>query len=115
MRALNILIINFGSGQFEVPNDRLAALQKGAGFIKKLPPEIVLEIGGHTDNVGNDVSNQSLSENRANAVKAKLVTFGVRGEALQTRGYGASNPKTDNNTERGKFFNRRIQYSIVKR
>jgi len=115
VRALNILIINFDSGKFDVPNDRLAALQKGAGFIKKLPAEIVLEIGGHTDNVGNAASNQTLSENRANSVKAKLVTFGVRGETFQTRGYGATSPKTDNNTEQGKFFNRRIQYSVVKK
>lgn len=115
VRALNILIINFGSGQFAVPNDRLAALQKGAGFIKRLRADVVLEIGGHTDNVGNDVSNQTLSENRAIAVKAKLVTFGVRGEVLQTRGYGSGKPKTDNNTEQGKFYNRRIEYSIVKK
>ncbi len=115
VRALNILIINFDSGKFEVPSKRLAALQKGSGFIKKLPPDIVLEVGGHTDNVGNPASNKSLSDNRANAVKQSLVTFGVRGEALQTRGYGADKPKTDNNTEQGKFYNRRIEYSIVKR
>ncbi len=92
----------------------MAALQKGAEFIKKLPPNIVLEVGGHTDNVGNEASNKTLSDNRADAVKQALVKFGVRGEALQTRGYGASQPKTDNSTDQGRFHNRRIQYSIVK-
>ncbi len=115
VKALNILIINFDSGSFAVPPVRLAALQKGAGFIKKLPPGVVLEVGGHTDNVGSDASNQTLSQNRANAVKEKLVGFGVRSEALQTAGYGASKPKTENSTEQGKFFNRRIEYSIVKK
>lgn len=115
VNALNILIINFESGKFDVPSDRLAALQKGASFIKRLQPEVVLEVGGHTDNVGSDASNQTLSENRAKAVKDKLVVFGVRPEALQTRGYGAGKPKFDNNTEQGKFLNRRIQYSIVRR
>ena len=114
LKALNILIVNFDSGKFDVPKERLAALQKAAGFIKQLPPEIVLEIGGHTDNVGNAASNQTLSDNRAIAVKQKLVDFGVRSEALQTRGYGATKPKTDNNTDQGKFINRRIEYSIVK-
>ncbi|MEO7674000.1 MAG: OmpA family protein [Pyrinomonadaceae bacterium] len=115
LRALNILIVNFDSGKSEVPKERLAALQKAAGFIKQLPPDIVLEIGGHTDNVGNATSNQTLSDNRAIAVKEKLVAFGVRSEALQTRGYGATKPKTDNNTEQGKFINRRIEYLIVRK
>lgn len=115
VRALNILIINFDTGSFAVPDERLAALQKGAGFIKRLPPDVVLEVGGHTDNVGGDATNQPLSENRAKAVKDKLITFGVRPEALQTRGYGSTQPAFDNATEQGKFLNRRIAYSIVKK
>jgi outer membrane protein OmpA-like peptidoglycan-associated protein len=115
VKALNILVINFASGSSEVPQVRLAALQKGAGYIKKLPPNVVLEVGGHTDNVGGDASNQALSERRAESVKAKLVQFGVNPAVLQTRGYGATQPKTSNDTEQGKFYNRRIQYSIVKK
>ena len=115
VRALNILIVNFDSGKSDVPNERLAALQKAAGYIKRVGPAVVLEIGGHTDTDGNAASNQTLSESRALAVKEKLVAFGVRSEALQTRGYGATKPKTDNNTEQGKFINRRIEYSIVKK
>jgi outer membrane protein OmpA-like peptidoglycan-associated protein len=118
VRALNILIINFDSGKFDVPPVRLAALQKGAGFIKKLnqtQPTVVLEVGGHTDTDGPPGPNQTLSENRANAVKAVLVKFGVPDSMLQTRGYGPSKPRADNNTERGKYLNRRIEYSVVKR
>ena len=115
VRALNILIINFESGSYAVPEVRLAALQKGAAYIQKLPPAIVLEVGGHTDNDGTDASNQILSENRAKAVKDRLVAFGVRPEALQTRGYGAGSPKFDNATEQGKFLNRRIAYSVVRK
>lgn len=118
VRALNLLIINFDSGKYDVPPERLAALQKGAIFIKKLQtrePTTVLEVGGHTDSVGQPASNQTLSDNRATAVKNVLVRFGVNGPGLQTRGYGATQPKFDNNTEQGKFLNRRIQYSIVKR
>jgi len=117
VRALNILIINFDSGKSEVPPIRFAALQKGAGFIKKLPPGVVLEVGGHTDNVGSDASNQTLSDARAAAVKSVLVKFGVAENALQTRGYGASKPKAgaDNATEQGRFYNRRIEYSVVRK
>jgi outer membrane protein OmpA-like peptidoglycan-associated protein len=118
VKALNILIINFDSGKADVPVQRMAALQKGAGFIiklQKIDPNVVLEVGGHTDNVGNDASNMTLSQNRANAVKDILVRYGVNAASLQTRGYGATQPKFDNNTDQGKFLNRRIQYSVVKK
>ena len=115
VRALNILVINFASGSTEVPPARLAALQKGAKFIQKLQPGVVLEVGGHTDSVGNAASNQTLSEGRATSVKDTLVKFGARADSLQTRGYGPAKPKADNNTEQGKFHNRRIEYSVVRK
>jgi len=80
-----------------------------------MQPGVVLEIGGHTDNQGGDGVNQPLSESRATAVKNMLVKFGVPDNMLQTRGYGSAKPKQDNNTERGKFLNRRIEYSIVRK
>ena len=115
LAALNKLVINFETNKYDIPTFRLAALQKGADFIKKLPPSVVLEIGGHTDNVGGDAPNQILSENRANAVKNQLVKYGVREEVLQTKGYGKMKPKTTNETNDGKYQNRRIEYSVVKK
>jgi outer membrane protein OmpA-like peptidoglycan-associated protein len=115
VKALNILIINFESGKSDIPPVRLAALQKGATFIKKLPQGVILEVGGHTDNVGQPASNQTLSEARATAVKTVLVKFGVADGTLQTRGYGATKPITTNDTVDGKYRNRRIEYSIVKK
>ena len=114
VNALNILIINFASNSFEVPARRYAALQKAATYIKKLPPNVTLELGGHTDNVGAAAANKTLSQNRANAVRDFLVKNGVNGSLLQTRGYGADQPRKDNGTEGGKYMNRRIQYSVVK-
>ena len=117
VKALNILIINFESSKADIPPERLAALQKGAEYIKQLPPDIVLEVGGHTDNQGGDEINMPLSQRRAEAVKKKLVDFGVRPETLQTRGYGSAKPRpdVDGNTDQGRFFNRRIEYSIVRK
>ena len=117
VKALNILIINFDTAKYDVPPVRLAALQKGAGFIKKLPAGVVLEVGGHTDNTGDTDRNQKLSEARATAVKNALVKFGVADATLQTRGYGSkvSRPDADNNTENGRYRNRRIEYSVVKK
>ena len=82
--------------------------------MKKIPPEIVIEVGGHTDSDGTDADNQALSERRAKAVKDALVELGIKESMLVTKGYGESQPKADNTTDDGKFRNRRIQYSIYK-
>jgi len=116
VKALSILVINFDSGSYVVPPKRLAALQKGAEYIKRVtPPDTVLEVGGHTDNTSSAGVNKTLSENRAEAVKKVLVGYGVNPGALQTRGYGPDKPVADNNTDIGKFRNRRIEYLIVKK
>jgi outer membrane protein OmpA-like peptidoglycan-associated protein len=116
VKALSILVINFESGSYAVPAKRLAALQKGAEYIKRVtPPDTVLEVGGHTDTDGNAAGNKTLSQNRAEAVKKVLVGYGVRPDGLQTRGYGPDKPVADNGTDVGKFRNRRIEYLIVKK
>jgi outer membrane protein OmpA-like peptidoglycan-associated protein len=114
LAAMNMYIINFPSGKYDIvkPEDK-AFLQKASGYIQKLPPNIIIEVGGHTDNVGNKASNLTLSENRAKAVKTALVGLGVKDSVLQMRGYGDSKPKVSNDTDDGKFQNRRIEYSVA--
>jgi len=75
----------------------------------------VVEVGGHTDNVGENAPNQVLSDNRAKAVKAALLTYGVKPEMLTEKGYGEEKPKATNDNEDGKFQNRRIEYTAVKK
>lgn len=115
LRAMNLYIIQFASGKYDIPPRNMVFLQRAAGYMKKLPPSVVVEVGGHTDNVGNDASNQTLSENRAKAVRDALVQFGIKAEMLTEKGYGKTKPKTTNDTEDGKFQNRRIEYSAVKK
>jgi outer membrane protein OmpA-like peptidoglycan-associated protein len=114
LAAMNMYIINFPSGKYDIvkPEDK-AFLQKASGYIQKLPPDIIIEVGGHTDNVGNKASNLTLSENRAKAVKTALVGLGVKDSVLQMKGYGDSKPKVSNDTDDGKFQNRRIEYSVA--
>lgn len=78
-----------------------------------LKPNLVIEIGGHTDNVGDDASNQLLSQRRAEAVKQYLVKKGIKAERIQTKGYGESLPIADNVTEEGRQKNRRTEVRIV--
>ena len=66
-------------------------------------------IEGHTDNVGALVANQALSEKRAQAVRDWLTAKGIAAERLTAKGYGASKPVADNNTEEGRAKNRRVE------
>jgi len=115
IKALNWLIINFESGKWDIPEARKRILTKAASHMKNLPDSVLIEIGGHTDNVGSDASNQALSEKRANAVRDFLVNIGVRQGLLTTKGYGESNPKASNDTDQGRFDNRRIEYTVMRR
>ena len=71
-----------------------------------------MEIGGHTDNSGDPASNVTLSQQRADAVRAYLIQQGVDANALVTKGYGDSKPVASNETDEGKFRNRRIEFSL---
>ncbi|MEP0862861.1 MAG: OmpA family protein [Ignavibacterium sp.] len=73
-------------------------------------PEMVVEISGHTDNVGSRKSNIELSIRRANAVKDWLVKRGIEPERIQTKGYGPDRPVAPNNSEENKRKNRRIEF-----
>lgn len=66
-------------------------------------------VGGHTDNRGSDATNAKLSAARASAVKAYLVSKGVKDELLSTQGFGPSKPVADNATAEGRAKNRRIE------
>lgn len=116
LAALNKFVINFESNKYDIPPVRMAFLKRAAEFIQKLPPNVVIEVGGHTDSAGSDASNQTLSNNRAKAVRNALIEFGVKSETLTEKGYGESSPKIANEkNENDMFQNRRIEYKAVKR
>ena len=77
-------------------------------------PEISVEIIGHTDSDGSAKSNQKLSEGRAESVKAWLVSKGIDGNRITTKGYGEDKPVADNKTKEGKQKNRRIEFTRTK-
>jgi outer membrane protein OmpA-like peptidoglycan-associated protein len=72
-------------------------------------PDWRLTLEGHTDSTGSAAHNQSLSEQRAAAVKAHLVGRGVDPARLATAGFGASRPVADNGSELGRAQNRRVE------
>jgi outer membrane protein OmpA-like peptidoglycan-associated protein len=72
-----------------------------------------IRVEGHTDSVGNDATNQTLSEKRANAVMRYLVKAGVDPERLIAVGYGEARPIDTNDTEEGRERNRRVDFTIL--
>jgi outer membrane protein OmpA-like peptidoglycan-associated protein len=111
--ALNVSIINFASGSSAIPVDAQPILDKAAEVLKAQPAGTAIEIGGYTDNQGNPAGNVKLSQARAEVVRNALVKDGVSDKMLTAKGYGDANPVGDNNTEEGRFKNRRIEYKVV--
>ena len=77
-------------------------------------PDIVVEIQGHTDNVGARTSNLKLSQARADAVAKYLVTKGVAAVRMTTKGMGPDSPVASNDTAEGRQQNRRITFTRTK-
>ncbi len=73
-------------------------------------PALKFEIDGHTDNTGAAAHNLTLSQQRADAVKAQLVSMGIDGARLSTKGFGDTKPMADNATPEGQANNRRVEF-----
>jgi len=76
-------------------------------------PDTVIQVEGHTDSVGSASYNQTLSENRASAVRSYLIQRGVDANRLAAVGYGLTRPVADNSTAAGRAQNRRVEMLIV--
>ncbi|HEY5535155.1 MAG TPA: OmpA family protein [Ignavibacteria bacterium] len=76
--------------------------------------DISVEISGHTDNIGSDEYNITLSNARANAVKDYLISKGISGNRIMSKGYGKSKPVATNDTDEGRQLNRRVEFKIIK-
>jgi outer membrane protein OmpA-like peptidoglycan-associated protein/uncharacterized protein YidB (DUF937 family) len=110
--ALNLNVINFASSSAQIPPDSDNYLNQVAVAIKAAPAGTVLEVAGHTDNTGDSASNVALSQQRADAVRMYLIQQGVPPNMLVAKGYGETRPVAANDTEEGKFHNRRIEFNI---
>ncbi len=105
--------IFFESGSYALLPESKTELDKLVKFMSD-NDELKIEIGGHTDNVGSDDKNKTLSLNRANSVKEYLTKAGISDERIATEGYGESKPVEENTSETNKAKNRRIEFKVVK-
>ncbi len=101
----------FSFGKTDLLPGAMNTIDKLAKFLAEYPKKTVL-VEGHTDNIGSEEYNQTLSERRALAVKDALIQVGVDASRIDTVGLGESSPITDNSTEAGRLKNRRVEIVI---
>lgn len=106
--------VKFVTGSANLDPDSKYELDNLIEVLTNTYPKMVVELAGHTDNVGNPAGNLSLSSARANAVKNYLVTNGsIAANRLRAKGYGDTLPAASNDTAEGRQENRRTECKIV--
>jgi OOP family OmpA-OmpF porin len=101
--------INFDVDKSTIKPESMGTLNMIVQIMKD-NPDIKFDVEGFTDNSGNPAHNLALSDARANAVKAQLISMGVSASRLTAKGYGETKPIADNNTPDGKANNRRVEF-----
>ena len=104
--------IAFAPGSAEINPASNGTLDAIARILRRCGA-IPMEIGGHTDAQGRDQMNLALSQSRAEAVRAALLTRGVLTVSMTAQGYGETLPIADNKTETGREVNRRIEFKLL--
>ncbi len=104
--AIYGVLFDFNKSSLQPASDPV--LQQILDLLKKNPAQKI-EVQGHTDNVGGDAYNQTLSEARAKAIVAWLTQHGIAGDRLTAKGFGKTRPVADNATDAGRAKNRRVE------
>ena len=104
--AIYGVLFDFNKSTLQPASDPV--LQQILDLLKKNPTQKI-EVQGHTDNVGGDAYNQTLSEARAKAIVTWLTQHGIAGDRLTAKGFGKTRPIADNATDAGRAKNRRVE------
>jgi outer membrane protein OmpA-like peptidoglycan-associated protein len=105
--------VYFESGKTEISINSKPYLNIIGKMLLKYP-KLLLEIGGHTDNIGGHDSNKRLSLSRAESVRQYLVLVAPDlASRLTANGYGSDVPKADNRTAAGRKQNRRVELQVM--
>lgn len=109
--AYNAARVYFVTASYKLSPKSYKALNNVAKLLND-DPDLRLSIEGHTDNVGNDAYNQTLSENRAASVRTYLINKGIAEDRLTSQGFGETQPVADNTSAAGRAKNRRVVMTV---
>ncbi len=101
----------FATGKYQLLSKSYKGLDEVVKILKD-NPDMYLSIDGHTDHVGQDEYNHTLSHNRAAAVKNYFISKGIAENRLKSAGHGETMPIADNNTAAGRQKNRRVEMKL---
>lgn len=104
--------VTFGFDSAQVQSQFYPVLNNVANTLREYD-QTVIEVAGHTDNVGSASYNQQLSERRAQSVANYLSSQGVSQQRMIIVGAGLTRPIADNSTEQGRAQNRRVEITLV--
>lgn len=107
------LDVHYASGSAVIQEESYPTLMKMVILLSE-DTSTFIEIAAHTDSVGDDRSNQILSQKRAKSVVDYLISKGINPERLTAKGYGEKQPVAPNDTEEGRAKNRRTEVRIIK-
>ncbi len=102
----------FETGKAALKEESFMELDKVVSFLNEYP-EVKIEIGGHTDNVGKPDKNLTLSDQRAAAVANYILSKGISDDRISSKGYGQTKPVAPNTTNANKAKNRRVEFTIL--
>lgn len=103
--------VEFETGKSSLTQKSYSELEELREYMQ-LKEDLVVEIAGHTDNVGDEESNMRLSEARARTVRNYLISKGISPERIIAKGYGESQPIAPNTSAEGRQRNRRTEVRI---
>lgn len=102
----------FASNKYELLPAAQAKLNQVADALLQNDPDSTFTVEGHTDSQGKAALNQTLSENRARAVRDYLVSHGIAADRITSTGLGSNRPVADNTSAEGRANNRRVEIVI---
>jgi outer membrane protein OmpA-like peptidoglycan-associated protein len=102
--------LNFDFSKAIIKPESFSELDRWADILKQYKFKATIE--GHTDNVGDDAGNLTLSQRRADAARTYLIDKGCTPEDIQAIGFGEKQPISDNGTDEGRAMNRRVMIQV---
>tara|TARA_R110001606_G_scaffold399310_1_gene584699 strand:- start:30948 stop:31784 length:837 start_codon:yes stop_codon:yes gene_type:complete len=111
-KILSLTGVNFAFDKAVLTTEAEGVLEEAVDLLKNTDSVIEVRVEGHTDSIGTEAYNKTLSQKRAEAVVAYLVSRGVKSHSLMAIGMGETSPVANNDTDAGRKANRRVDFVV---